>query len=242
MSTTIITSNYHSGPWEQVKGLARVMSSFPLQENTENFIGTRPASSDPFRAREYTLDVATKRLYMPEDRKVIGLKCVLISLALPFWTLFKMGYALINTVVRVVIAIANRSAFHDILLKGIWEIIKAPFFFLCAEFVLILGLFSPHLARVRFSEIEKIWNDNRLFVPTLKRCLEIDAEWEPNTKKMGSCLATLKAFNDVLCHPHPFFLAGCFQSRGIAYRDVRPIRSLYDPRWLWDVLLAATQR
>jgi hypothetical protein len=187
-----------------------------------------PVTGKPKKNPEVTYieDIRTGNLYLNEDARTVAFKCALLLLAIPFYTVGRMAWHLCKTPFAVG-AVAfealaksgeqfarlkcsegfkemGRGLFKALDTAGdeLFEVVKAPFFGLGAEFVAFCGIFKPHHFRGWEALIEKKWQNGASYKDDFRNI---------PARKNENCL---QAFVKDVREKRPFYLAYCFQVRG----------------------------
>lgn len=262
MATSILLN--HERPWavpfsqtRELGGLA--LSCVSSVFSKEEFMDVSTLRSSSLKFKEYTWDKRGGSVYRKENAEVIAVKCVMICLGLPFFTLLKVGYAAGNTLFQVAKSVARAvKETFELLLKGclsdamwrlkegvyeattilglgIWEIVKGPLFCAVGIFIAACGVVSPYCGRRNFAALERIWNHHSLYIHELKVAREIEEKEELLRQEKGECAASCYGYSASLQNPYPRYLANCFQPRGMMGQDVQIIESTflrYSLQWL----------
>jgi hypothetical protein len=176
----------------------------------------------------YVEDIRTGEMQLDEPAYIIIVKCVFLSLGMPFYTLGKMAWHTFKTPLEISALAMNAlrkaseqfamgglyegaieicrdfSQIPEIFGKGLFEIIKAPIFGLGAELASIYGIFKPYHGRKIEATIERAWQqgvsykDKGDFLNIAPRTGENC--WNAFVKDMQEARS--------------FYLAHCFQVRG----------------------------
>jgi hypothetical protein len=188
--------------------------------------------------RKAILDRTTGDLYLDEKEYVVRAKCLAIMLGMPFYTLSTIGWHL--TKLPIVVAVVAFDALKqipsrwcDLTLNAAWngfrekvyqitvlsakevfEVVKAPFYFIAAECAACVGVVNPYLGRKWVGKVEYSWQNQRSYKEDFRKIPARPDEscWE--------------AFVTDLIQSRAFYLAYCFQVRGnLSDKNVRLIRS-----------------
>jgi hypothetical protein len=170
----------------------------------------------------YIEHLKSGNLYWEEDEidgpTVVKIKCFLLILGTPFYTIGQMGWQFGRTFIKVVpilIKILSEtwkqpfvtsdskmgrefSQLHSVIGDGLFEIIKAPIFGFGIEVAALCGIFKPFHARHFEAIIERIWQQGVSY-----RC-----DFRYIYKENG-----YKAIPQGVSELRPLYLAYCFQPR-----------------------------
>lgn len=174
----------------------------------------------------YIEDIKTGEMTLDEPGYIIASKCALIALGLPFYTVGKMAWYVFKTPFEISALAINTlmkagqhlaigrlyegavdmrigfSQVPEMFGIGLFEIIKAPIFFLGAELAVIYGIFRPFHGRKIEAIIEHAWQQGASFKEDFRNVPPRIGEncWD--------------AFVQDIHDAHPFYFAHCFQVRG----------------------------
>lgn len=144
---------------------------------------------------EYTMDTRTNELYSYESEEVIRTKSAAIIIGLPIYTALFSAYNLLKIPVDVVMRRSVKEISMDV-----WNAVKSPFFAIAVFFAALITLISPFEGRRIEAKIEREWQNGVDFFKDVK------------AKDIPSCYG----FHKDAESPGAFYLAWCFQSRGLA--------------------------
>ncbi len=198
---------------------------------------SRKKSDDPTTGRSslqnkkiavlsYIEDIKTGDLYLDELDYVVAFKCALIALAMPLYTVGKIGWEAVRTPFEIgtialdtlhqigqqmllgrlyesaLLARDGLSQVSETLGSGLFEIVKAPLFLLGAELAAIQGIFKPYHGRKFEAMIEKAWQNGISYKEDFRKIPVREGEdcWQ--------------AFKTDILNLRTFYLAHCFQVRG----------------------------
>jgi hypothetical protein len=174
----------------------------------------------------YVENIKTGEIQLDEPSHVIAIKCALLVLAIPFYTVGKMAWYASKTPFEITALAMDTltksgeqfvigrcyegivemrrgiSQIPEMFGNGLFEIIKAPIFGLVAELASISGIFKPYYGRMIEAIIEQAWQQGASYKDDFRNVLPRAGEncWD----------AFVKDVHDA----HPFYLAHCFQVRG----------------------------
>ncbi len=173
----------------------------------------------------YIEDVKTGEMYLDEEGWIVSIKCALVVLGMPFYTLGKMAWYAFKTPIEIT-AIASKilveagrnfaqcrfyEGFSDLrtactvlperLGNGLYEIIKAPFFGFLAILAGLYGIPKPFHGRKIEAVIENAWQNGISFKEDFRNISPREGE------------GCLKACVKDMMQMRPFYLAHCFQVR-----------------------------
>ncbi|MBS0604326.1 MAG: hypothetical protein JSS60_04720 [Verrucomicrobia bacterium] len=180
----------------------------------------------------YIEDVKSGELFLDEPAYIVSVKCALIALGMPFYTLGKMSWHIFKTPFEIGAialetlyktgeqlalgklyegAVSMRSGITqaaEAFGTGLYEIVKAPFFGLGCELAALYGVVKPFHGRKIEAMIEKAWQNGASYKEDFRNVPARPGEtcWQAFRKDMQDA--------------HPFYLAHCFQVRG----------NVHDPR------------
>lgn len=186
----------------------------------------------PFSDFTYIEDTKTGNLYKDEPENVIASKCAGIVLALPFFTLGKVIWHICKTpfeITRIALDMLSkigpqlmRCRFYEVAMNikqgcwemlntmttGLFEIVKAPLFFVAVELAALYGIIRPYYGRKFEALLEEAWQQGISF--------KKDFRFTPaGGKKEGlDCISEGCVQGLFETEPHAFYLAHCFQVRG----------------------------
>jgi hypothetical protein len=174
----------------------------------------------------YIEEIRTGEMQLDEPGYIIVIKCAMIALGMPLYTVGKMGWHMfktpfeisalaINTLIKTGEqlalgrlyegAVEMRHGFSqvpEIFGEGLFEIIKAPIFALGAELAALGGIVRPYHGRGIEKIIEFAWQKGASYQEDFKN---------PPPRTGENCWdAFVKDVHDT----HPFYLGPCFQGRG----------------------------
>lgn len=174
----------------------------------------------------YIEDVKTGEMYLDEEAWIVSVKCALVALGMPFYTVGKMAWHAFKTPIEITIVAVNilieagrsfdRCRFYEgftdlrtacivlpeILGNGLYEIVKAPPFGCGAVLAGLYGILKPFHGRKIEAMIENAWQKGVSFKEDFRHIPARSGEncWEAFVTDMMSL--------------RPFYLAHCFQVRG----------------------------
>jgi hypothetical protein len=174
----------------------------------------------------YIEHISTGELYKDEPAQIVSIKCALIVLAMPFYTVGKMAWYLcktpfdITTIVLDTLIKAGQQLvlgrFYagfsemgngciqlvDSVGSNLFEIVKGPIFGLGTALAALYGTVKPYHGRVFEALMEKAWQQGASYKDDFRNIPPRAGEncWEAFVKDVQLA--------------HPFYLAHCFQSRG----------------------------
>ncbi len=153
-------------------------------------------------------------------------KCALIALGLPLFTLGKIGWHMAKTPIEIgtigldaLLKIGPELALGhlyesavdarlaalrigQVFGAGLFGVVKAPLYLIGAEFAAIYGIFKPYHGRKFEAAIEKAWQNGASYKEDFRNIPE---------RKGETCW---QAFKTDIQIAHTFYLAHCFQVRG----------------------------
>lgn len=174
----------------------------------------------------YIEDAGTGNLYLDEPMDIVMVKCAFLVLGLPFFTFGKIGWHMARTPIEIgTICIdaltkigpelalghlyesagqahLSASRVAQAFGTGLFEVVKAPFYLIAAEFAAIYGIFKPYHGRRLEAAIEKAWQNGTSYKEDFRNIPARSGEtcWQ--------------AFKTDIQIAHTFYLAHCFQVRG----------------------------
>jgi hypothetical protein len=139
----------------------------------------------------------------------IAMKCFLILIGLPFYTIGVMAVHAIRCVTLVGTNLANGEFSEAFLsfIQEIWAVAKAPIYALAIEFYAILGIVCPLTMRIVIAKLERDWSGSERFHDI--RRMESQDEYNNNiaqyfkeresktTAFLAFCFQPLGELNDV---------------------------------------------
>jgi hypothetical protein len=194
----------------------------------KSYLNTDPLTGEKktITVLSYLEDTRTGKLYMYEENYITSVKCFLLTLGIPFYTLGKMCWfackAPIEMTALTIDAFTktgNRfysGKFNEGLTElrngvtqvgesfadGLFELVKAPLFGLGAELAAVYGIFRAPFGKRAESLIEHAWQKGVTYKEVARGVQARQGE---------HCLQSF--INDIR-ESHPFYLAQCFQERG----------------------------
>lgn len=172
-------------------------------------------------------DIQSGDLYLDEGMPTVCLKCALLVLGLPFYTIGKMAWHVVKTplditaialgtlyvMVGCFLATADMQEVFKFAMYGViealdtagyglFEIVKAPLFGLGAELASLYGILKPYHGRKFESLIENAWECGASYRDDFRKI--------PAREEESTC----EAFVKDLQSGRPFYLAHCFPARG----------------------------
>ncbi len=174
----------------------------------------------------YIEDAKTHELYLNESAMDIRIKCALVAMGMPFYTLGIMGCFICKTPIEITsiackallqlskqllhgqcsVGFAEfRQRCHTCLESakhGLFEVVKAPIFGFSAELAGLYGIFKPYHGKKFESQIEHAWQQGASYKEDFRKIPSHDED---------DCW---KCFIKDIQESRPFYAAYCFQVRG----------------------------
>jgi hypothetical protein len=173
----------------------------------------------------YIEDVRTGEMYLDEEAWIVSIKCALVALGMPFYTVGKMTWHAFKTPIEIAAVASNilveagrnfsqcrfyegfanlRNAcivLPEVFGNGLYEIVKAPIFGFWAILTGLYGIPKPYHGRKIEAIIERAWENGISFKDDFRNIPPREGE------------GCLEAFAKDIMQTRPFYLAYCFQVR-----------------------------
>ena len=255
VAMTAVTESSYIGPCSQIQELCVAIGSllYSLVESTDsafrrvtvekkdeagqaktyNVIHTAVGASgvaetvtEQVTQLTYIEDVKTGEMYVDESQFIVACKCACVALGLPFYTIGKICWHVVQTPIRIAMTAyetivqigkdlaqcrfgaAIKTMGHGIVQSvqklghGVYEIGKSPVFALGCEAAAIYGIFKPYHGRKFEAKVEKAWQQGASYKEDLRL---IPAR--PGEDDWTAFVTDIKK-------TPAFYLAHCFQVRG----------------------------
>lgn len=152
-------SNENPLPWDHFSD-QRNPGNYPLEALPEGWANVKVIfrhRNGQVEKRIEILDLSDQKRYIQEPMAMIAFKC--FGLFIIVAPLYFLAYTLVQLIRLPIVPLVNLSP--TAFLKGIWDIVRIPFYFIALECASLYGIFKPLEGRALFGKFESDLHDGK---------------------------------------------------------------------------------